>query len=379
MNIVVAANYGAKNIGDEMILEGIIEFIKSTHVDSKITVLSDTPKETSEKYKVNSEKKFPSGFRTILKSIFSIESKTKKAVKDCDYFVLGGGGLFCGVEKKANIIWGIQALRAILYKKPILIIGQSVGINHGKLCEIIVRFIFNRAESITVRDKDSKKNLKKMGIKKKINVMPDMALRINRKKNIQIREKIMIVALREMDSISDEFKENIAKFINWLTMEREWRVKMINFQEGEHGDGKLHREILKKLYRKNKIELIENVKSSKELYQYFEESKMLLGMRLHSIITAIKTSTPFIAIDYAEKVKGFVNLAGMNEYIIKPAILSSGEIYKKFDKIEENEAKIIKELDNFNKKTEKLFKEAETYLIPKEASNRELNSSKENL
>lgn len=379
MNIVVAANYGAKNIGDEMILEGIIEFTKKIYPEAEITVLSDTPTETKEKYKVNSFKKFPAGLRSILKSIFIRDNTTKNAVKKCDYFILGGGGLFCGVEKKANIIWGIQAVRAMLYKKPILAIGQSVGTNHGKLCEMIVRFVFNRAELITVRDKDSKKNLKKIGIKKKINVMPDMALRINRNKSTKKRHKTMIVALRQMEGISEEFKDNIAKFINWLTMEREWQIKMINFQEGPFGDGKLHREIFKKLYRKNQIELIENIKTSKELFTHFEESKMVLGMRLHSIITAIKTRTPFIAIDYAEKVKGFVNLVGMSEYIIKPVTLSSGEVYKKFDKIEENEAKIIKDLDNFNKKTEKSFKEAESYLIPKESSNRELNSSKENL
>ncbi|MBD3360226.1 polysaccharide pyruvyl transferase CsaB, partial [Candidatus Peregrinibacteria bacterium] len=54
MKIVIAGNYGAGNLGDEMILEGMIKIIKSSSPDSEITALSASPEETSKKHNINS-------------------------------------------------------------------------------------------------------------------------------------------------------------------------------------------------------------------------------------------------------------------------------------------------------------------------------------
>ena len=52
--ITICGNYGATNIGDEMILRGIVSTIRSIKQDAEITVLSHNPEETSKRYEVNS-------------------------------------------------------------------------------------------------------------------------------------------------------------------------------------------------------------------------------------------------------------------------------------------------------------------------------------
>jgi polysaccharide pyruvyl transferase WcaK-like protein len=74
MKIVICGNYGAENLGDELILEGMLETLRAVSPDAEITVMSGNPKETKWLYKarygMEAVAKFPSGIRSFLKSIF---------------------------------------------------------------------------------------------------------------------------------------------------------------------------------------------------------------------------------------------------------------------------------------------------------------------
>jgi len=74
MKIVIAGNYGANNLGDEMILEGLLKLLNDVVPDAKITVLSSEPKDTKKRHKVKSLNLFPAGFRSYLIS----KEKTQK-------------------------------------------------------------------------------------------------------------------------------------------------------------------------------------------------------------------------------------------------------------------------------------------------------------
>ncbi len=349
MNIVIAGNYGADNIGDEMILEGILEKLRTFAPKAKITVFSGSPKETEERHNVHSVEKFPSGIKSWAKNIFKLNNPTKKAVKNCDFFIFGGGGLFGSLTFRANIIWGIQGFMAMFYKKPVLICGQSIGPIKGRVSKFIVKNLFKKAKIIIVRDRESKKRLKKMRINRKVYLMPDMAFRIREPKGAKPRKKTIIVALRQMEGLSQEFKNNIYKFLNWMIKEEDWEIKFINFQNGDRGDSTLHKEIIEMIHDKKKVKYIDKISNNEELFEHFLEAKCVLGMRLHSIITAIKTRTPFIAINYAPKVKGFLNYAKLNDYVLDPEELTSGGIFKHFTEIEKNEKRFVNEMDKYNK------------------------------
>ena len=165
MKIVIAGNYGAKNLGDEMILEGLLKLIRSIQPDSKITVLSADPKDTKKRHKVKSLNLFPSGIRSFFRNLFDFKRKNIKAIKECDVFILGGGGLFGSLTFMANFIWGIQAKMAYKYSKPVIMYGQSIGELKGKIRKRIVKKLFKKSSLIVLRDHESKKRLLKLKIK----------------------------------------------------------------------------------------------------------------------------------------------------------------------------------------------------------------------
>lgn len=347
MKIVITGNYGAGNIGDEMILRGMKFLINDACPGAEITVLGTDPE---------TPQKFPSGIRSFVKYLFDTENKTKEVVREADYFVLGGGGLFAGPEKRANIIWGIQALMAYRYKKPVLMLGQSLGPIKGIFEKWLIRHIFKKAKLIVVRDNQSKQNLEKVGLKNKIHIFPDLAFFGGTEtKTPQPETRDILVAMRQMPTLSDIFKTEIAKFLD-KKIEQNWSPKFFAFQRQKSADPLLHTQIIEKVQNKRKTATIETQSSTcsaiKSAENALAESSVALCMRLHSIITAIKTGTPFIAINYAPKIRAFLEYAGLDEYALELNEITSENLNKKLAEISRNHEQITKKLSEFKQKFE---------------------------
>jgi len=60
------------------------------------------------------------------------------------------------------------------------------------------------------------------------------------------------------------------------------------------------------------------------------------GMRYHSNIFSAKVGTPFIPVVYEEKMEGFIDMAGLNEYSISLDELSFEKLEEKFEKLNSN-------------------------------------------
>lgn len=348
MKIVICGNYGAKNIGDEMILEGLIALINKVSPNAKITVLSADPKETSDRYKVQSAPKFPAGLRSMLKGC----GETKKIVRECDLFILGGGGLFGNLTFRANFIWGVQAIMAYRYGKKVMMLGQSIGKINGFFQRKLVKYIFNKASLISVRDYPSKKRLQKLKVRKKILVSPDLALYESQSKNSnQIHQ--LTVALRHLPNQKPELYKNIADFLDWVIEKQNWEVTMINFQEPD--DEIINQHVLNKMKHKDRVIYPGTI-------DQFHSSKVILGMRLHSIIKAVKEQIPFIAINYASKVEDFLKYAGLQKQITPT---HTQELKEKFLEITKNYREEKEKIDEFLNKLRPEFRKLERNIKPK--------------
>ncbi len=340
MKIIISGNYGAGNIGDEMILNGLILSLKSINSKVEITVLSADPKETEKMHNVRAVHKFPAGIKSFANYILKTGKETKKAVKNCDYFILGGGGLFSNLTFRANTIWGIQAEKAISYNKKLLQLGQSISPIENKVVRRMIKTIFTHSEIISVRDEASKERLEGWGISNEIIFVPDYAFRIPKPKEFK-REKKIIICLREISTIDSKFKNDISTFLK-DQIQKGYQLKFINFKNGEGFDLKLHKEIVKEL-PDNSYEIITPV-SITELFEHFSKSELVLGMRLHSVLSAIKTQTPFIAISYSNKVIDLLKTATLEKFSIEQTKISTKELQNKMNEIEANKDEITEKL-----------------------------------
>jgi polysaccharide pyruvyl transferase CsaB len=358
MKIVVAGNYGAGNLGDEIILEGLLNSLKNCSPKAKITVLKG-------------DQKFPSGLKSLIKSIFNPKRKTAKTVKACDYFILGGGGLFGSLTFRANIIWGIQAFMAYLYKKPVIMYGQGIGELKGKFRKWLVKYLFQKAKLIAVRDQASKNRLKLLGVNKKIYVIPDLAFNIPYKPHKKSK-KTLILALRQKPNISKEFIIAVSKYLNWIINEKKWKVKIINFQSqpSKDADEIIHNKIIQNVSNKKQIKIIPTPQNSVELFDLYSSSGLILGMRLHSIIAAIKTEKPFIALSYAPKIRDILKESSLEQYMIKAdGIDSKIQLIKSTEVILGKTHQIKQKLAKINQKYLLKHKEMEALNLCKTFSN----------
>lgn len=328
--LLICGSYGAKNIGDELILLGI----KSLFEGNEITVLSESKEN-------NHFSKFPAGITSFIK--FLKNRDNLKALKDCDYFLLGGGNLFGGPSKRANYIWAIQALFAIFYKKPIIVFCQSVGDNHDFITKKIIKYIFNKAYKIYLRDQESKFQLEKIGVKKEIKVLSDPAFVLNAKNITPQRKQQIIIALREFKNFPEKITEELNKFIK-----KEGKPSiLINFETGVENDGKQHEKLEGKI-----INFEDN---PKDVIDEFTNAELAICMRLHAVIVAIITKTPFIAISYAKKVKAMLQYADLEDLCLNIDELSLENLEKKKKYIEENKELIIGKMQKFKEMSEKIL------------------------
>ena len=308
MKIVLIGNYGAGNLGDEMILEGLLNTVKNVYPTAEITVLSGDPVHTEENHHIDASEKFPAGIKSFFRFF---KTETPKIVQKSDLVILGGGGLFGSLSFHANIIWAIQALMAYYYRKPVVMYGQSVGTVKKSILKKLLKKIFNKAKLIAVRDKKSIENLQKIGVSQKIYLMPDLAFS-KELKNHGNKDRTVIISLRQMAGLPKDFIKEIAEFINWLAEEQDYHVEIVDFQKGHDDDSHLSRAVLNLTNSSNIT--YPNIDNLEDLYEHFAAASFVLGMRLHSIITALKTKTPFTAISYNEKVANFLDTAGF-EYL----------------------------------------------------------------
>lgn len=318
LKIVVAGNYGAGNLGDELILSGLLQSLKDAISDRslKITVLSANPLQTSKLHNVDAIRPFPSGLRSFFKS----STVTKEVVKNCDFFILGGGGLFLSLSLHANFIWAIQAYHAYKLGKKVLMLGQSIGKSKNPFLRYVMKKLFNKATLITVRDSASRRNLQSFGVTKEIQVIPDFAfenkpMTLSKKSALpgNFASPYILIALRQMRGLKKSFYTEIAKFITYLHDEKKLAIKFINFQLGHGSDQAIHEKVLQQIKIKRDIEIITDIKDPSLLSSLFLHAKFALCMRLHSAITAIKCKTPFAAINYADKVPSLLKDAGLTK------------------------------------------------------------------
>jgi polysaccharide pyruvyl transferase CsaB len=362
MKIVIAGNYGVGNLGDEMILKGLLQTLRNAVPFAELTVLSGNPEETARRHYVKTAEKFPAGFRSLVKMFLGMRKGPSEIVKECDYFILGGGGLFGGLKKRANIIWGIQAMMAYFYNKPVIMYGQSIGPLKGWFVKKIVKNLFKKAKTIILRDQKSKDRLSNIGIsKEKINVFPDLAFGFKNENTASNKQKKLVVALREMKGITPKFKESIAGFLNWLINENKWQVTFITFQTGIGSDDPLHEEIRAMIVDKPYVEIISE-HNIDHILQNFAEAEMVLGMRLHAIVSAIKTKTPFIAINYAPKVKDFLASSSLDSHMLNVKEINAARLREQFDLIQSEKENITSNLLSFNENASQEHKKMEEYL-----------------
>lgn len=306
--ILISGYYGFNNIGDESILSAVTDNLKEKLDDIEITVLSQNPEATSERYGVRSCNR---------KSFFGI----LKAVIKTDLLISGGGSLLQDVTSKKSILYYLFIMwLAIFFRKPVFIYSQGIGPITSKMNRRLTRITLKKAAGIVVRDENSKEFLMDMGFsEERIVVTADPVLRIKKvdtdagrnilnREGVEIQEEKTLIgfAIKERN-LNSEFVSELCKSIKWLMEERNAQIVLIPFHFSQ--DMAVIDEIKNRLG--DNVFSLKHKYLTREMLSIIGNMDILVGVRLHALIHAAIMDVPMIAVSYDPKVNSFMNSIDM--------------------------------------------------------------------
>jgi len=303
--VLLSGYYGFGNVGDEAILASTIESLRQKEPDIEISVLSANPRETSRTHAVESYA------RMSLKEVVS-------AILSSDLIVFGGGSLlqddtsFRSLAYYLSIIFASRALG-----KPVVIYANGIGPIRSLAGRLLTRLALSLTKRVTVRDPESEKLLKRMGVRKPVRVTADPAFLLSpsspercdeilRDAGVSGESRIAWLALRP-GKAPDRFYSSFTPAIS-LLRSRGYEPCLLVMQER---DKELVLVINGALSRNGQrpAPSVAGV-SPRDALGLLQRGSFCLGMRLHTLILAARGAVPFMGVEIDPKIGAFCRAAG---------------------------------------------------------------------
>jgi len=300
--VFLSGYFGFNNSGDEAILKSTLDGLRELAPGLAITVLSRNPKETAEIY----------GVETLPRMDFR---QIRDSITPGDLFLSGGGGLlqdatgYKSIAYYLGLLWLAKKRRA-----KTMIFAQGVGPVNSLWGKMLTPMVLNGVDKITVRDQNSADLLKKLGVKKPVQVTADLVLalkpageeEINRifdAEGVPQRTPKAAFSLRNWENCP---VEEIIAAARRISEELNLFPVFIPFQADQDA------ELCEKVCRYTGVGVqLKGSYSPRQLLGLFSRMELTVGMRLHSLIYSSLGQVPALGLAYDPKVENFMDLVNL--------------------------------------------------------------------
>lgn len=361
--IVISGFYGAGNLGDEAILEAVLEHIRASVPDAEITVLSITPEQTAERYRVKSLYR---GWRR-----HNWEKLT--ALRQADLLVSGGGGLLqdtyaTGIISGPLPYYLMIVLLAKLQRTPVMFYAQGIGPINTTYGKLLTRLVVNQVDYITVRDEQSAQLLRQLGVKKppvEVTADPVLALTpaspevgasILADEGIPLDKPLVGISVRPWFN-QGEHLQAVAQVADKLVSCYDVRVLYLPFEH--QFDREVSEAARAGMQYQDQAYVLQNDYQPREMMALYRHLELLVGMRLHSLIFAGAMEVPAYGIIYDPKVKHLMERLGQQQYAVPLEQLDVNTAVTGIQQLWQHKTKVQRELkDNMAKLQQLALKNA---------------------
>lgn len=344
--VIISGFYGARNLGDEMILKSISSRIRQADPAAQVYVAAESPTNVESRHGLQA-------FDRKLHEVSAYQVKTAAAV------VLGGGGLWHDYtfERGGGLAalfnggtismagFGILPLMAKVVGAQFHVVGLGVGPLTDKYAANTVRFLANQADSIYVRDPESESLLTKVvGLRPdQVFSAPDTVYGVEipavHSENDKLRQlqqagySIIGINLRpwaaeNMVEIAKTVSRSLIALERKLGAEgKKLAVVSLPMQAGVRMDRAAVGEVFRRLPKSiETIELSADGEISLEQYiSALESCEAILAMRLHASLIAHRVGTPAVGLCYDPKVSRHFEEVDRSEFGL-PLLADSEQI-----------------------------------------------------
>ena len=292
MRFLVSGYYGFGNIGDEALLRIIASQLKTRYPFATIDALSAKPEETAHELGIEATPRWD-------------QAAVREAIARADVVLSGGGGLFQNATSLKSLLYYAGIVRtAIRGGRKAMVFGQSIGPLDfwGKQT---VRECCKGLHAATVRDERSRDILAPLVPSTVVERTGDPVFLYEPPSEPAPRDAfdassdpLVVVCVRKTANFS-ECATAIAIAVDRLAEKHGARVAFVPF--GGQPDAEAATVVIRKCRSKPMLVALEGLD---EIASAIARAKLVVGVRLHALVLAIRFGIPFLAVPYDPKVTG---------------------------------------------------------------------------
>ena len=305
-DIVLSGYYGFDNIGDDALLFSILEDIKQLKPETRFLLLTKKPKYGRETCLVDTLQRF----RPV---------KICKALRSSRMLLSGGGSLIQDATSTKSLYYYLLVMSAAK-KLGCKVFAYANGIGPVKQKHIKkVSNVLQKVDKITLRECMSAKEIKRIcpSVSFEVTADPAMGLTTENGRLFEFLEKngikeknILGISVRMWNENEKDFIEKLSATVKKAISD--YGLYPVFIPMKYPGDVKIAKELCRLTGKGFVIEKQYNVD---DIVGFVSDCKLIIGMRLHTLIFSAGNGVPCIGISYDPKIEGFMEYVGIDKVL----------------------------------------------------------------
>lgn len=306
--VLICGAYGFGNLGDEAILEAIVEDVWAVESQAELSVITWEPAATSR--------------RLPICTIQASETSALKAVWSHDLVLCGGGAILAEYGRRRSFLNHLRGSPgypltmvtwASLLGKASMIYGVGVEEIGNPILRAWTRLACRLANGVTVRDTASARLLTDWGVPSanvQVTADPVFGLKRPRIQSLSMsprkpvrRPAVAIGICYEPLHTPDRdlIVEYYVDLVHWLVGNKEMSILFIPMNTNPRFDSEIMTEIQKHVKTAELVNMTETAAVTGQVLAALSQVDLVISSRMHLLILAALSSTPLIAVSRGAK------------------------------------------------------------------------------
>lgn len=305
-DIVLSGYYGFNNSGDDALLMAILRDIRKINPETRFLILTKKPKFGRESCLVDTVHRFRA-------------FKLRKALKNSKMLLSGGGSLIQDATSAKSLYYYLYVMN-LAKKMGCKVYAYANGIGPVKNEHTnMVRKVLEKVDMVTLREEISAKEFMRIcpGMKFEVTADPAIGIEAKNDKLFEILEKagikekkLMGISVRPWVGSDKNFISKMAKVIKDASEKYELYPVFIPMKYP--ADVRILNELCRAI---GKGYVIDKPYGVLDVISFISSCRIVLGMRLHTLVFSVANTVPCIGISYDPKIDGFMKYTGQNKFL----------------------------------------------------------------
>ncbi len=345
MKALLMGYYGARNLGDEMMLVCLRPWLENQGFE--LTILSEFPEEIERSHGLPSVANWPLLGQWAWKTAWLRGGALGviRALIRTDALIVGGGDLIrddCGWRQ---FMFSLEkVLLARVLGKKVFLVNTGVGQPHTRWARRLLQWALRSCDRIIVRDQRSLDLCRELGAGETTTLVPDIVLALPELLQPlgphsasvhlkQSRHPYILVSLRggansfRLYDLTDARIRTFASALDRLVDRHDVDIVFLAFHSpvgNEVADNRLHARVLAAMRHRARARLQNWTDDLEEVCALFQRAQGVIAMRLHAAVLAAANKRPTVLMPSDHKIREFADLVGIPA-LLEPETLDTIE------------------------------------------------------